>query len=72
MKLEDKIYRAIEDEERRFDEMDYKSIGLYSNRHIELLEKVLDLEEELAITKALAKYVLSERNNMIEGLADEY
>ena len=72
MKLKDKIYRAIEDEERRFDEMNYKSIGLYNNRYNELFEKVIDLEEELAITKALAKYVLSERNNMINGLADEY
>lgn len=72
MKLEDKIYCAIEDEERRFDEMNYKSIGLYNNRYNELFEKVIDLEEELAITKALAKYVLSERNSMINGLADEY
>ena len=52
--------------------MNYKSIGLYNNRYNELFEKVIDLEEELAITKALAKYVLSERNNMINGLADEY
>lgn len=72
MKLEDKIYYAIEDEERRFDEMNYKSIGLYNNRYNELLEKIMDLEEELAINKALAKYVLLERNNMINGLADEY
>ena len=39
MKLEDKIYCAIEDEERRFDEMNYKSIGLYNNRYNELFEK---------------------------------
>lgn len=55
-RFENKIYNAIESEERFFDEMRPKSIGAYNQRMCEHLVNIADLEERLAIEKALLKF----------------
>lgn len=54
--IENQIYNAIEAEERFFDEMLPKSIGAYSQRMSEHLVNIADLEDRLAIEKALLKF----------------
>lgn len=55
-RFENKISNALDAEERFFDEMRPKSIGAYNQRMCEHLVNIADLEERLAIEKALLKF----------------
>lgn len=68
-RFENKIYNAIESEERFFDEMRPKSIGAYNQRMVEHLVNIADLEERLAVEKALLKFSRRQFKSAVNGMA---
>ena len=68
-RLENKIYNALEAEERFFDEMLPKSIGAYNQRMVEHLVNIADLEERLAVEKALLKVSRRQFKSAVNGMA---
>lgn len=68
-RLENKIYNALEAEERFFDEMRPKSIGAYNQRMAEHLVNIADLEERLEIEKALLKFSRRQFKSAVNGMA---
>lgn len=68
-RFENKIYNAIESEERFFDEMRPKSIGAYNQRMVEHMVNIADLEERLAVEKALLKFSRRQFKSAVNGIA---
>ena len=68
-RFENKIYNAIESEERFFDEMRPKSIGAYNQRMVEHLVNIADIEERLAVEKALLKFSRRQFKSAVNGMA---
>ena len=68
-RFENQIYNALEAEERFFDEMRPKSIGAYSQRMCEHLVNIADLEERLAIEKALLKFSRRQFKSAVNSMA---
>ena len=68
-RLENRIYNAIEAEERFFDEMHPKSIGAYSQRMSEHLVNIADLEDRLEIEKALFKFSRRQFKGAVNSMA---
>lgn len=68
-RLETKIYNALEAEERFFDEMRPQSIGAYNQRMTEHLVNIADLEERLAVEKALLKFSRRQFKSAVNGMA---
>lgn len=68
-RLENKIYNALEAEERFFDEMLPKSIGAYNQRMVEHMVNIADLEERIAVEKALLKFSRRQFKSAVNGMA---
>ena len=68
-RLENRIYNALEAEERFFDEMRPQSIGAYSQRMSEHLVNIADLEDRLAIEKALLKFSRRQFKGAVNSMA---
>lgn len=68
-RFENKIDNAIEEEARFFDEMRPKSIGAYNQRMSEHMVNIADLEERLAIEKALLKFSRRQFKYAVNGMA---
>jgi hypothetical protein len=68
-RFENKIYNAIEAEERFFDEMRPKSIGAYNQRMVEHMVNIADLEERIAVEKALLKFSRRQFKSAVNGMA---
>ena len=68
-RLEHKIDNALEAEERFFDEMQPKSIGAYNQRMTEHLVNIADLEDRLAVEKALFKFSRRQFKYAVNGMA---
>lgn len=68
-RFENKIYNAIESEERFFDEMRPKSIGAYNQRMVEHMVNIADLEERIAVEKALLKFSRRQFKSAVNGMA---
>lgn len=68
-RFENKIDYAIEEEARFFDEMRPKSIGAYNQRMSEHMVNIADLEERLAIEKALLKFSRRQFKYAVNGMA---
>lgn len=68
-RLENKIYNALEAEEQFFDEMRPKSIGAYNQRMVEHMVNIADLEERLAVEKALFKFSRRQFKSAVNGMA---
>lgn len=67
-RFENKIYNALEAEERFFDEMRPKSIGAYNQRMVEHMVNIADLEERIAVEKALLKFSRRQFKSAVNGM----
>jgi hypothetical protein len=68
-RFENNIYNALEAEERFFDEMRPKSIGAYNQRMVEHMVNIADLEERIAVEKALLKFSRRQFKSAVNGMA---